>query len=625
MYGTDVPIVKRRTMQDIKSKERPRTALFYTFDYIKDKLPSLLLANDGYELVFKSNRPDRNAIERNEVYLYLRYKDAIELECAVKNQRVITDAIKKEDLKEEIFDKLVSACKSNASEVDNKLKGAVFEMTLKRGHIRHFYSEEICSKLEEKILSFLEDTKAKDFKHFVRYMCVNRLWQKRIQAEIARRNKGVTIYTWLNTKSSSSHRSDATGGHSALETYSGGSSGYGVYVSFYPGDCDKVRRHPKCLKSVSHFHHKHHDTGGIEEHITLYGLKVNEINQAFNELHDTDMNSKKPWSYSYNCSDVVLSLLRKGCLFEYSNFNRSSWIMKLIFVLIGGAESINYLLLKPILSKLPGYNYLKDIYDKFCFRPCYDNANYLMWLTHSPHDYRKNDHTYFDIVFNLFQNLRWHLENIVPTSMFYLLAYFKNPFPFSVFLKWVYANTLHSIALHMAEDLLFALIRICLSYQFKNDYSRFLSISGVYDDLIGSPIVKLVTHWKIFELPYEENKFYCHLFLIFTAAIIGIPLGVHYWWNTTTTPKQIYEIIEPMKDNLSLKAIFQKKEKDEKNTDKDETRKYTFSEKAFRYDPKTLGIAGLLAATGFFMFKNKNLGISGYPLQETKGHQSLVM
>src|ERR1700722_6691709 len=78
----------------------------------------------------------------------------------------------------------------------------------------------------------------------LKIITVNKIWYKIISEEIKSRLFCATVITWPPTRSShirkenrGSHLDFPSEGHSALKTYSGGSTGNGVYVSFWPGKC----------------------------------------------------------------------------------------------------------------------------------------------------------------------------------------------------------------------------------------------------------------------------------------------------------------------------------------------------------------------------------------------------
>jgi len=182
---------------------------------------------------------------------------------------------------------------------------------------------------ETKIISYL------DIHDLITCALVNKNpWFLRFRHEIRRRKNCVTIYTWGTNRNSTSAinlqgnalLSQFQLGHSALKTYTGSKDDKGVYVSFYPGNCNTRNNHSSCIKSVAHFHTFYQDDMNEVTTIDLFGLDVEKLNKAFGLLHDPQMDSVKPWSTRYNCSDVVLYLLKEAGLFEKVNYNPFNWM-----------------------------------------------------------------------------------------------------------------------------------------------------------------------------------------------------------------------------------------------------------------------------------------------------------
>lgn len=168
-------------------------------------------------------------------------------------------------------------------------------------------------------------------KDIINISYLNNAFNKKLTEEIKRRRNCVTIYTWFgNEFPIETYQDNGSGtrgrmGHSALQTYGSSSGESGIYASFYQGDCHIAKRIPSCRKSISHFHTKNQEMNKANKStvtsVDLFGLDVEAIHQAFHELHDDAMNSRKEWSPRNNCSDVVLFLLQKGGLFEKINYN----------------------------------------------------------------------------------------------------------------------------------------------------------------------------------------------------------------------------------------------------------------------------------------------------------------
>jgi len=98
-------------------------------------------------------------------------------------------------------------------------------------------------------------------------------------------------------------------GHAALRTFKGGSNGEGIYVSFWPGLCEKRNESNSdpllCRKNKAHFHTRSEDDLTYGPHspdpivITLFVSSENQekIHAAFRTLHNNQMFSIKPWGY----------------------------------------------------------------------------------------------------------------------------------------------------------------------------------------------------------------------------------------------------------------------------------------------------------------------------------------
>lgn len=175
-------------------------------------------------------------------------------------------------------------------------------------------NSQLTEAVEQKIISYLA-------LHDV-IVCANvnnNPWRQMMIEEFKRRSGCVTVYTWPGETSSIAvtfrnwlFASYANLGHSALRTYSGGETGKGFYVSFYPGNCNVHARTPSCRKSISHFHTWNQENRDGAVAVDIYRVDVEAINQAFQTMHDGNMDAVRQWSTQHNCSDVVLALLEAG-------------------------------------------------------------------------------------------------------------------------------------------------------------------------------------------------------------------------------------------------------------------------------------------------------------------------
>ena len=236
-------------------------------------------------------------------------------------------------------------------------------------------------ELEQKIISQL------DINTVLLCARLNKIpWHRRMMEEVKRRKNCVTIYTWPAAETSS-ERARGRLGHSALKTYSGSMDGKGVYVSFYPDDCHKNNRHPSCRKRISHFHSWNQESRNTATIVDLYGLDIEAINRAFQDMHDSNMNSKEDWSYIYNCSDLIFKLLIKGGL-----INRATFIFYGLKTIILVSFLGNLIIQGVIDSIFACYNegtplkyklfiYLMLTFEKFTFTP---NLSLRLMCVHLP-------------------------------------------------------------------------------------------------------------------------------------------------------------------------------------------------------------------------------------------------
>lgn len=193
----------------------------------------------------------------------------------------------------------------------------------------------LTADIEKRIISYLA------IQDIINCMTLNKHpWECLMEEEFKRRKNCVTVYTWPSAEDSKRQTSGSLG-HSALKTYGGNENNKGIYISFYPGDCNG-QRHINCHKKNSHFHPSAYDNQDKENKLSsakkiidIYGLDVNAIHEFFSKMHDGQMNSKTEWGYSYNCSDVVLKLLMAGGVAHYLDLRQYGVISKTLLFFLG--------------------------------------------------------------------------------------------------------------------------------------------------------------------------------------------------------------------------------------------------------------------------------------------------
>jgi len=520
--------------------------------------------------------------------------------------------------------------------------------------------------------------------------------QKKLEEGNKDKSKCVTIYTWPASENSS-ERARGILGHSALKTYSGGSSGKGVYVSFYPGDCDigcdlflmssnnvstfklseknklylyrdnegffyciennqkkkylpeklvpkslkhasfdqpaknpakcankeiytavleithekdhtrdkNPRRVASCVKSVSHFHRWNQEMSKetIEKAISidLFGLNIDLINQAFQELHDSDMNSHRLWSSRYNCSDVVLFLLEKGGIFDKINPSRYGWkTISIIGVLNGilAPRIFQFWFIRAIPYIFSGG--MKKIDQKIYYK-----TDFSKWYpVNHPNQLAKS---IIDFAF-LFITFTGGAFSIIMTYLYSLASYSKTSLPLKYYntsclidamkagIFGVIITTLEPIAIRNTP-----VIRKLIFY--VNE-----TIEGYIDNNLTSwfahTILKSMdehkdVHW--YKYPAKFSAVF--LFILCPFLFVSFSLMPKYFFDTTTTPNHVLNVVQ------STEAILKNPDEPKKNNRKIVQKNEFIQEKKPSlidkiYDHKYKLCAGaLLAASGFFAMR----------------------
>jgi len=372
----------------------------------------------------------------------------------------------------------------------------------------------------------------------------------------------VTIYTWPASENSSD-RIQGMMGHSALRTYSGGSTGKGVYVSFYPGNCDRKPRVASCRKIMSHFHtwnqEMSKETIDKATFTDLYGLDINLINQDFQELHNDEMNSHKPWSNRYNCSDVVLSLLGSGELFKKVDCRPYGWKSIFLASLIASNVTRNFtnLGLFIILEKIMKRSYFRDpLITALLLNNNFDNE-YLFQQLGNQFD-KKNETPIQPVIDMLNTDVEdsflriFYYKSIdsiascvgaIPiTYSYFLLVNKRVGLPAYLCYRNALTDTLIAGLVSISEKLIYLLARAIISP---------FSIQIAFGNFPGEFIEKRASIFsgKLWNMLLMDNlatnsaKSAIKAFVTVTLILIPILL-FKYFYETTTTPQHVCEIVK---------------------------------------------------------------------------------
>ena len=366
----------------------------------------------------------------------------------------------------------------------------------------------------------------------------------------------AAVYTWPASTTSSA-RAQGQMGHSALRTYNGGSDSDGVYVSFYPGDCNTQNRHPMCKKSKPHFHSWNHDDRNVAEKIDLDGLDVSAISTAFEKMHDGNMNSIKPWSPQYNCSDVVLKLLEIGGIDPYIGLRRYDFLNKsLLGGLIGNFAILflNELYLKfsnEIIS-----NYTRNCIATKTYNP---NAGEIMKVF----DHGLIVHTQILKMFD-FSDRLLYLINIRKSILSYNIAngimgsIFTSMFSYLFFLrisrktelsyktrsKFALIDSIKTALTSFAASMLISTTSTILSYlSYRKSYADPASTFSRYISISTKLFYGYLTPKFLLKITNDFKKLYM-LELFGFVGLISVLSFPKYFYDTTTTPEYLNKIIE---------------------------------------------------------------------------------
>ncbi len=370
------------------------------------------------------------------------------------------------------------------------------------------------------------------------------------------RTRRVTVYTWFQRTSSVNSYSDLDLGHSALRTWSGGKNDGGIYVSFYPSHTRKTGDCPEdCKKSVSHFHPlKQESVEGVKK-IDLYGLDVAAINQAFQLLHDQNMNSFKSWSARFNCSDLVLKLLEIGGLHKKINLRRYSETSVIILGIIFGQLSLDFIRLHPILLEKWSHIFSRG-------------------LINGPY------HDYFDKNFSLYYDgIRIFSPSLITFFLFFAYAissfwrsgapiyYFRKQIfldsrkaaLFSVLwlvlsskniMKWrslpTFLQIFKKIFVQMGNDFHESLVKLFQKFQ-----NTIMSGSLIYliNPSSGGTLIRRAPGKPVENQSSITNTLFLAS-LLTTLPIIMVVFSSSYLYNTTTMPQHVFNIAARVRDKL---------------------------------------------------------------------------
>jgi len=469
-------------------------------------------------------------------------------------------------------------------------------------------------------------------------------WSRRMTEEIKRREACVTVYTWPSaTISSEVDYRDGTAtrgrfGHSALKTYSGGSDGKGMYVSFYPGDCDRNNRTPSCHKAVSHFHKWSQDNRGEAEPTDLCGLDIEAFNHAFQALHD-DMNSNKAWSSRYNCSDVALELLEKSELFSklgHRRYNTKSLVITV--TLVSAISVISVTLISNTIywrGKTLGSLNIGLVPLLQRTRDVVKTCRFSLWFSLMS----LQDYTTSNIGSGCFQDsfLLPLLNKLVTSAKPTLLSEMSDPFPYHLgllekdkFLSTVIISTATGMltgSLTSYMHSIYASHKSMLPFYIRNKNAKSDAIKA---SLLCGSLILLEIYMKesirnqgitppiIFPLDVISKYIYfpllkkvlphsqASLFIIMSMPIAPIILFVSFksFYDTTTTPNHVLKLANSAESELKILC---------KRKNKEEVTSFPLylSKKLYENKTTALTIGGLLALSGFCMFKGRRMVHNG--------------
>lgn len=427
-------------------------------------------------------------------------------------------------------------------------------------------------------------------------------WSSRLRGEVKRRKQGVTIYTWLGDEiPSESYRQDGSGkrarlGHSALQTYGNSLGEAGIYVSFYPGECYR-NHHFTCKKSISHFHRWNEEMNEEVKKmaivVDLYGLDIDAIHIAFHELHDNQMNSKKGWSPYYNCSDIVLLLLKKGKLFDKTDRYLLGWKESTIIALFCG-----------ILGSRIFSNWLRcTIFHSFLGHAEFPSGKRIIPRLRS--SYYEEDYYNWS-----YANWSSGLFSLGISYLYSLFSYSKNDFPTRYYHRDCLISAtkagLLGFLIPLAEMVLVRNIPVIRKNMHSVD-----ELANHLDILINNDLIvslgQRLNNALIAIGQSGKNTSRIMILESLSALLVLFPpfialvsyVSPKYIFDTTITPYYVFKIIQPFEKKLNLKN---KENQNLLSTTKKEmlTEENNNFVKQIYKNRYKIGLGGLVAGIGFF-------------------------
>ena len=406
----------------------------------------------------------------------------------------------------------------------------------------------------------------------------------------------VTILTW--PAFTSIRHSALSEGHSALRTYRGGPENKGIYASFWPGDnqwalsCAKQNKNNKedtslCHQNVSHFHTADDDDLAYRNFpevkpnvVDLTGLDIKIINQAFIQKKE----NSPQWSPQYNCSDLVLELLEKGGLYQKINIRRYGWKTVMALGIFSGFVLLDLIDFFWVLITTRRINYVLDNNDKdFFFLYSYTPSEWILSrLNIFP------SKPYFLLACRFFDGLTGGVSTGFLTYYYALCSFLKSNIPKEIIYSFAKRDAFIAGAIAFLSPILYYpyLIRNLLSYlQLKINKNM-------------------------------SNIFFPLTMIAFNILVVALPSFFKYLFDKTTTPRQIYNLLQLVDERSGIKFI-KRQEVKENPEEISQTDNFShnvpisFFNNLYKSKYKILTSTLALCSIGFLAYRNSVDVISG--------------
>ena len=400
----------------------------------------------------------------------------------------------------------------------------------------------------------------------------------------------VTILTW--PPFTSIRHSALSEGHSALRTYCGGPEGKGVYVSFWPGEnpwalsCAQQNQKNNedaslCHQNISHFHTQDDDDLAYRNFpevkpnvIDLIGLDVKIINQNFIKKKE----SVPEWTPQYNCSDLIFELLEKSGLHQKVNVRRYGW--KTVtslgifsgFILLDTIEFFWALITTARMKNaFTARKNNKDLFFAYLYTPS-------EWILSRLGIFPSNPH--FFLAGKIADGAIGGLSASFLTSYYSLFSFIKSNIPKDIVYSFVKRDAYIAGAIAFLSPILY------------------------YPYLIRH----LLSSWQL-KINKKMSSILLPLTMItFNVLIIGLPSFLKYLFDTTTTPRQIYNLVQQVDEKRGVKFIKRQEIKENpessSQTDKSNYIYPSLFKRLYTDKYKILSTTLALGSIGLFAYRN---------------------